>query len=58
MALMALSLFGLTPLAYAFGGLLGDVLGSRGILVIGGGIVALAGLGMLTQRSMREITTG
>src|SRR4051812_31237047 len=56
MALMSLSLFGLTPLAYGFGGLLGDLLGSRGILVIGGGIVALAGLGMLTQRSMREIT--
>jgi MFS family permease len=57
MALLSLSLFGLTPLAYAFGGLLGDALGPRGIMVIGGGIVALAGVMMLMQRSMREITT-
>jgi MFS family permease len=57
MALLSMSLFGLTPLAYAVGGLLGDVLGPRGIMVIGGGIVALAGVLVLMQRSMREITT-
>jgi MFS family permease len=57
MALLSLSLFGLTPLAYGFGGLLGDLLGPRGIMLAGGGIVMLCGLMVLTMRSMREIVT-
>jgi MFS family permease len=55
MSLMAMSLFGLTPLAYGFGGLLGDALGPRGILVVGGAIVSLTGLMLLPRRAIREI---
>jgi MFS family permease len=57
MALMSLSLFGLTPLAYGFGGLIGDLLGPRSILLIGGGVVALTGLLLLTCHPIRRITT-
>jgi MFS family permease len=55
MALLSLSLFGLTPLAYGFGGLLGDALGPRGIMLAGGGIIVLCGLMVLTMRPMREV---
>jgi MFS transporter, DHA3 family, macrolide efflux protein len=55
MALLSLSLFGLTPLAYGLGGLLGDLLGPRGILVAGGLVVALTGAILLASRPVREI---
>jgi MFS family permease len=55
MSLMAMSLFGLTPLAYGFGGLLGDVLGPRGILLVGGAIISLTGAMLLPRRAIREI---
>jgi MFS family permease len=55
MSLLSLSLFGLTPLAYGFGGLLGDVVGPRGILVAGGAIVILTGVLLLACRPIRQI---
>jgi hypothetical protein len=58
MALLSLSLFGLTPLAYGLGGILGDVLGPRGVLLAGAGIVGLTGLVVLASRPMRAITSG
>ena len=48
MSLLALSLFGLTPLAYGLGGLLGDVLGPRGILLAGAAVVGMTGVLLLT----------
>jgi MFS family permease len=58
MSLLSLSLFGLTPLAYGLGGMLGDVLGPRGILLAGAGIVGLTGVWLLTSRPIRAITSG
>jgi len=58
MALLSLSLFGLTPLAYGLGGILGDLLGPRGILLAGAGIVGLTGVVLLSRRPIRAITTG
>jgi predicted MFS family arabinose efflux permease len=58
MALLSLSLFGLTPLAYGLGGMLGDVVGPRGILLAGAGVVALTGLLLVARRPIREITSG
>ena len=58
MALLSLSLFGLTPLAYGLGGILGDVLGPRGILLAGAGVVGLTGVVLLSRRPIRAITTG
>ena len=54
MALLSLSLFGLTPLAYGVGGLLGDAVGARGILIGGGGVVILCGLLMLSSKPIRD----
>jgi MFS family permease len=58
MSLLALSLFGLTPLAYGLGGILGDVLGPRGILLVGAGVVGLTGVLLLTRKPIRAITSG
>ena len=58
MALLSLSLFGLTPLAYGLGGILGDVLGPRGILLAGAGVVGLTGVVLLSRQPIRAITTG
>jgi predicted MFS family arabinose efflux permease len=58
LALLSLSLFGLTPLAYGFGGLLGDLLGPRGILLAGAAVVGLTGVLLLLCRPIREITSG
>jgi len=55
MALLSLGLFGLTPLAYGLGGLLGDTLGPRGILLAGGAIVFLTGAIMLARKPLRDI---
>lgn len=55
MSLLSLSLFGLTPLAYGLGGLLGDAVGARGILAAGGGVVFLTGAMLLIVRPIREI---
>ena len=55
MALLSLSLFGLTPLAYGVGGLLGDVLGPRGILAAGGGAIVLTGLILLCYKAVRDV---
>jgi hypothetical protein len=58
MSLLALSLYGLTPLAYAPGSVLGNLLGPRGILLAGAGVVGLTGVLLLTRRPIREITSG
>ena len=55
MALLSLSLFGLTPLAYGIGGLLGDAVGPRGILIGGGAVVFLCGLLMLASKPIRAV---
>ena len=55
MALLSLSLFGLTPLAYGIGGLLGDVVGPRGILAGGGAVVFLCGILMLASKPIRDV---
>ena len=55
MALLSLSLFGLTPLAYGIGGLLGDVVGPRGILAGGGAVVFLCGVLMLSSKPIRAV---
>jgi hypothetical protein len=58
MSLLALSLFGLTPIAYGLGGILGDILGPRGILLVGAGVVGLTGVLLLTRKPIRAITSG
>ena len=55
MALLSLSLFGLTPLAYGIGGLLGDAVGPRGILAGGGAVVFLCGVLMLASKPIRDV---
>ena len=48
-----------SPLAYhGFRFALGDVLGPRGILLAGAGVVALTGVLLLARRPIREITSG
>ena len=54
-ALLSFSLFGLTPLAYGLGGLLGDVLGPRGILIAGGAVIILCGAIMLARKPIRDV---
>jgi MFS family permease len=55
MALLSLSLFGLTPLAYGLSGFIGDALGPRGILVAGGATVVLCGVMILSFKVVREV---
>jgi MFS family permease len=54
MALFSLSLAGLTPLSYGLGGLVGDAVGPRAILLLGGACVVFAGALALAVRPMRD----
>ena len=53
MALLSLTIFGLSPLAFGLAGLVGAVLSPRLILVGGGVLMGLAGLWGLSSREMR-----
>jgi MFS family permease len=54
MALFTLGMTGLTPLSYALAGLIGDAVGPRGVLLLGGAcVLASAAIG-LSCRSMRS----
>jgi hypothetical protein len=54
MALFSLSMAGLAPLSHGLGGLVGDALGPRAILLLGGACVVVAGALTLAVRPMRE----
>jgi MFS family permease len=56
MAIVLLGVVGLEPLSLSIGGLLGAIVGGRGIFLASGIVIALAGAVALANRSFREAT--
>jgi hypothetical protein len=56
MAIVLLGVVGLEPLSLSIGGLLGAVVGGRGIFLASGIVIALAGAVALAKREFREAT--
>lgn len=55
MSLFTLGLFGLSPLSFGLAGLAGDALGPRGVIVLGGAFVLLAGAIGLSRKAVRSV---
>ena len=55
MSLLLLGVYGLYPLSYGLAGVLGDALGPRGVVALGGLFVALAGLLGALRPALRQV---